>query len=254
MRQWSGPLGVVGRRVFPFYVVCDVSRSMWDPEFIEQSGSAWSSAIGVASTPFQQIEESLPGLVETLEDDISIRDTAHISVIAFGDHAQVVLPLTPLNADDPSALSIGPMARQYSTNYAVVFKHLHQQIREDVKRLMAVGSELYTPAIYFITDGNPQSGGKPQTVADWLPLRQSFEHTNFPVSPTIVALGLGDVSPDTLRLIASSRPKGVACMSNGQAPDTLLAEIIDSIMHSIGNSSGSGHLDFRIPDGMTRLT
>lgn len=254
MRQWSGPGGVVGRRVFPFYVVCDVSRSMWDPDFLGLTGPRRGPGHVDVLTPFQQIEQSLPGLIETLEDDISVRDTAHISVIAFGDQPQVVLPLTPLNSDQSSALFISPMVKQYSTGYVAIFRHLQQQIRDDVKRLIAGGSELYTPAIYFITDGNPQARGRMQTTADWIHLREGFEDVNFPVSPTIVALGLGDVAPGTVRLIASGRPRGVACMANGQAPDTLLAEIIESIMHSIGNSSGSGHLEFRVPVGMTRLT
>ncbi|MET3805286.1 hypothetical protein ABIB25_002287 [Nakamurella sp. UYEF19] len=254
MVRWTGPVGVVGRRVFPFYVVCDVSRSMWDPDFLETPGVRRGSRHLDVLTPFQQIEQSLPGLIETLEDDISVRDTAHVSVIAFGDEPQTVLPLTPLNSEQSSALVISPMTRQYSTDYVAIFKHLQQQIREDVRRLIATGCELYTPAIYFITDGNPQVRGRMQTTSDWIHLREGFEDPNFPVSPTIVALGLGDVAPGTVRQIASGRPRGIACMANGQAPDSLLAEIIESIMHSIGNSSGSGHLEFRVPAGMTKLT
>ena len=248
----SGALpGIVGRRVFPFYVVCDVSRSMWDLDFFEAARTPTCDGGTDRKTPFQQMEESLPGLIETLEDDLSVRDTAHVCVIAFGDRPQVVLPLTPLNTADPSALSIQPMNKQYSTDYATILRHLHQQLKLDITHLIAAGSQLYTPAIYFITDGNPQARGKPQSVADWLPYRQSLEDMTAGISPTIIALGIGDVSPDVVRLLASTRPKGMACMANGGAPEALLAEIVESI---IGHSSGTGYLDFRVPEGMIRLT
>src|SRR6516165_315082 len=98
--------GVSASRVFPFYVVCDVSRSMWDPDMNE----------GQPVTPLSVIEDSLPDMLTVLEEDPAVCDTAHLGIIAFGETPETVLPLTPL-AQDPT---IPALRRQGATNYAQV--------------------------------------------------------------------------------------------------------------------------------------
>jgi uncharacterized protein YegL len=210
---------------------------MWDPSF----------NVGRPVTPWQQMQMSLVHMIDVLENDLQAKDMAHIAVIQFGDKVDVSLPLTPVR-DNPTIFQLG---QQISTNYAAAFKELGNQMRQDQQRLGRDGYESMAPAVYFITDGNPQVDGIAQPIDHWLPLRRGL--SSLPAGPTIIALGLGGVTADTIRAIRSEHPTGVACIAEGGEADELLREIIDSIIHSIGSSSAAGRIVFRVPDGMTRL-
>jgi uncharacterized protein YegL len=231
---------VEAQRVFPFYVVSDVSRSMWDPAF----------SPGQPMTPLDVVEQALPDLLDTLEDDPIARDTAHLSLIAFGDTAVPVLPMTPLKHIN----SIPALPRQISTNYSAVFTFLANQLIADYHQYVRAGIATYTPAVYFLTDGNPQVNGRYQDRHDWLPHRYGLEAPRFPFRPLVVALGMGDVADETVRLLRSTSPRGVACVAEpGAAPGTLLRAVISSIIVSISSSAENGELVFDTPPGMRLL-
>ena len=232
---------VSASRVFPFYMVCDVSRSMWDPQFSE----------GSSVTPLSVIEDSLPDMLTVLEDDPTASDIAHLGIIAFGDSPTAVLPLTAL-LDDPT---IPALPRQTSTNYSEVFTHLDHQLRSDHQRLTNTGLGTYTPVVFLLTDGNPQVDGNAQPEKEWLPRCQALASPDHPFRPVIVALGIGNVSASTVRKIRSTRPQGVACVAEGTVVpgDLLRAIIINSIVFSISRSVGQGEFQFRTPAGMRRL-
>jgi uncharacterized protein YegL len=243
MRQESQygvrPTGATGR-VFPFYVVCDVSRSMWDPEFNEDQ----------PVTPLNVVEDALPDMLTVLEDDPTAADTAHLGVIAFGDESVPVLPLTPLS-EDPT---LSALPRQTSTNYAEVFKYLEGQLRSDYQRLTGARLGTYTPVVFFLTDGNPQVDGYAQADKQWVPVRQGLGASDFPFRPVIVALGIGSVSVETVQKLRSEKPRGVACVAEGSVvPGDLLRAIMDSIVFSISKSVGQGDFQFKTPAGMRRL-
>ena len=226
-------------RVFPFYVVCDVSQSMWEPRFNE----------GQAVMPLSIVEDALPDMLSVLEDDPTAHDTAHLGVVAFGDSPVSVLPLTPL-ASDPA---IPALPRQIFTNYGEVFRYLDWQLRTDHERLTSANLGTFKPVVFFLTDGNPQVDGKAQADSAWVPYRQGLGSHDFPFRPIIVALGIGSVDPDTVRKIRSTSPLGVACVADGNIiPGDLLRAIITSIIFSISKSV-MGEFTFRTPAGMRRL-
>jgi uncharacterized protein YegL len=227
-------------RVFPFYVVCDVSRSMWDPAFNE----------GQPMVPLSVVEDSLPDMLAALEEDPVACDTAHLGIVAFGDSPQVILPLTPL-AHDPA---IPALPRQTSTNYAGVFEYMDRVLRADHQRFQSSGLGFYTPVIFFLTDGNPQMNGVEQPDSQWMHYRSALEANGHPFRPVVVALGIGTVTPNTVRKLRSTKPMGVACVADsGVVPGDLLRAIINSIRFSITNSVGHGEFQFRTPRGMRRL-
>jgi uncharacterized protein YegL len=242
--QWEFRIdssGVTSKKVFPFYMVCDVSQSMWDREFYESRP---------VMTPLDTVEQALPDMIGVLEDDPTTYDTAYLSVVVFGDTPQAIMPLTPLS-NNPS---IPALPRQYSTNYAAVFDFLCRQLSADHAHFTRSGLATYSPVIFFVTDGNPQVNGKPQPDEHWFPYRNNLESSGFPFKPVLVALGIGNVSPDTVMLLKSTEPKGAACVAeNGAAPGDLLRSIIDSIKFSISSSVGHGDFVFDTPSGMHRL-
>jgi len=233
------------KKVFPFYVVCDVSRSMWDESFHP----------GRPITPFMQVEMSIPALIDTLEQDPVTYDTAHIAIVTFGDKPEIALPLTALNEPDPRKQSvIKALTKQYATNYSAVFELLLYQVLRDLEDITTAGNRYYRPVIYFITDGNPQVNGIVQPLEEWLPKREMLSTWIPPESrPTIIALGLGDASPENICRIRSEQPKGVACIAKGGTADELLKEIINSVVSSIGSSVRMGEIQFRVPRDMQRL-
>ena len=234
------PTAAGARKVFPFYVVCDVSRSMWDPEFNE----------GRRQMPLSVIEDALPDMLTVLEEDPVAADTAYLSVVAFGDEPEAVLTLTSLK-EDPS---IRALPRQGSTDYAQVFEFLDEMLRDDQQRLMAANLSTYTPVVFFLSDGNPQVNGYLQSEEEWLPARVRLEAPAHPFHPVIVALGMGTVSEDTVRKLRSDQPKGIACAAEDNVvPGDLLRAIMNSIVFSISRSAGQGEFQFRTPPGMRRL-
>lgn len=233
--------GVTARKVFPFYIVCDVSRSMWDRGFFRDQPIL---------TPLDMVEQALPDMIGVLEDDPTTYDTAYLSVVAFGDTPVPVLPLTPLRDNPP----ISALPRQTSTNYAAVFDFLCQQLNSDYQSFQAAGLSTYTPVLFFVTDGNPQVDGNSQPDSQWVPYRNHLESSGFPFKPVVVALGIGNVTPETVILLRSIHPRGAACVANnGAAPGDLLRSIIESIKFSISSSVGHGDFVFDTPSGMRRL-
>lgn len=235
------PTEVHASKVFPFYVVCDVSRSMWDAQF----------NVGQAVTPLVTIEQAMPDMLDVLAEDPTTYDTAHISIIAFGDSPVPVLPLTPLRLDP----RIPKLPRQYATNYAEVFRFLEWQLRQDQQRFAQARVGTYTPVIFFLTDGNPQVNGAAQPESTWFPVRQGLEHPQHPFRPIVVALGVGDNTPSTVLKLRSVNPAGVACVADaGVVPSDLLRSVIHSIKHSITSSVGQGAFQFKTPAGMRKLS
>lgn len=108
-------------------------------------------------------------MVGVLADDPTTYDTAHLSVIAFGDVPVAVLPLTPLRSDP----ALPRLPRQASTDYAQVFLFLNRMLRDDQQRFARAGLQSYTPVVFFLTDGNPQVNGQLQRDEVWLPVRRN---------------------------------------------------------------------------------
>lgn len=232
--------GVGAAKIFPFYVVCDVSRSMWDPKFTDGP-----------TTPLSVVEDALPDMLSALEEDPTAQETAYLGIVAFGETPISVLPLTPLS-EEPT---IPVLPRQGWTDYVEVFRFLDRQLRQDQERLVRANLGTYNPVVFFLTDGNPQVGGRTQKQAQWLPLRQALEFDSHPFHPVVVALGIGDVSAETVRNLRSTRPRGVACVADGNViPGDLLRAIIGSIIFSITKSTAQGEFEFKVPAGMRKLS
>ncbi|MEW2131901.1 hypothetical protein [Streptomyces sp. NPDC005435] len=228
---------------WPFYVVCDVSQSMWHQRWHPNE----------SLSPHYVMNTSFAGMLEAIDKDISARHIAHLSVIAFHDSAEVVTPLCEV-ADGAPAAPIYTLPKGNQTNYAGVFKKLATVIREDTRRLTEQRRHVKGPAVFFITDGQPEVGGSRQADEVWLPERDKLVDPGFAYRPRIIALGLGTVDERTLRRVATTDPPGAACIADpGTTPADLLRSIIDIIVFSVTHSSASGSFVFETPRGMRRV-
>jgi uncharacterized protein YegL len=216
-----------------FYVVCDVSGSMHAER---PDGSI---------TPWQVIYDGLGDILFEIHESPTARDIAHMSILAFGDRVEEVLPLTSLRDD----VYIPSLPKGGWTNYAAVFDWLAQAVPRDYDRLSAQ-FRVKRPAVYFITDGQPVVEGVAQPDELWkAPLKALHDHSSKPI---VTALGLGEAVERTLCDVRSS--PGQAWVASPEAvPGQLLGAIIDQIIKSVVQSSSGDDFVFETPRGMRRV-
>lgn len=227
-------------KVFPFYLVCDVSASLHHPE-------TWKRAPEV---PLDAMAQAFEDVFFLLRDDEAVGDLGLLSLIVFGDTAEVLVPLTFIG----SMRRLPTLPRQVYTNYKKVFELLDATVRSDVARL-AKDYRVSPPVVYFISDGEPLLDGKRQPLTDWLPARQQLDDPLWEDRPYIVSLGVGKAAAGTVALVASRNPRGVACIADGSVPLVdLIRRIISQICASVTASIRERELVFDAPAGMRRLS
>ncbi|GHH57960.1 hypothetical protein GCM10017774_78600 [Lentzea cavernae] len=228
------------RKVWPFYIVCDVSSSMWDED-------SWPVK---ASAPLSVMNDSLGLMLEELAEDIEASAIGRVSVITFADKATTHYPLTPIGK--PGRLD--PLPRGSWTNFVAAWEHLRDTIRADVGQLVEQNFRPKRPVVFFLTDGNAGHSKHTQTVAEWSVPRDELCTPDHEYRPLVVALGMGSVDQATVRALRSTDPQGAAFLANpGEPASILLKAIIKVIIQSITVSAAQGSFMVPTPVGMTRL-
>jgi uncharacterized protein YegL len=210
-------------QVIPFYLVCDESASMAGP-------------------PVQAINDSLPKLHSEIGSNPVVADKTKFCLIGFNSQAQVLLPLSDLS----SISSIPGLAASGGTNYGSAFDLLYNTIASDVAQLKAQGDQVYRPAVFFLSDGQPGD--------DWSFSYQRLTDPSWPLHPNILAFGFGSVHAETLQQIATVR----AFIADGtMGPGAALREFAASLTQSIVNSGSkptSSALALEVPDNVPGFT
>ena len=197
---------MTGQEVLLFYIVCDESGSMGP------NG-------GIAA-----INQALPELHATLAADPLVVDKSRLSIIAFSDNAEVILPLCKVTdvADMPGVTEAG------LTNYGTAFALLQSTIENDVNSMKSQGFRVYRPCVFFMSDGEPSDS--------WELAYQGL--TNHTYRPHIVAFGVDGADPAILAKIATLRCYvGRDRASAGRA----LANVMSSIGNTIITSASNAH-------------
>lgn len=232
--------------VWPFYIVCDVSSSMHRPRKGREQ----------EKTPYDAMLEGLHDLIDFTLDHVEASDIAHLGVLTFADEAQISLPLTKMKM----RFQIPPLPKGTFTNYAKAFSTTARVVATDVAALERKGATVRRPTVFFITDGNPEVDGNPQSRAAWgPPLRElqaisAVRPGRTPLRIAVVALGFQGARGKTLVEIA--QVPGLACIATpGVAtPSELMESLLVAILNSITQSVHDGDLDFVAPNGMEVCT
>ena len=129
---------------------------------IDNSGSMFGYMCGsnqpiLANDPKQLRIEGANLIVGALAADLKPRETS-LGIVTFGDTASLVRPLTRLSNDDPTirsdlAMAIKDPPCQGATNIAAAIQLAQQELHSER------ATKGNTPAIIFLTDGNPTQGG-----------------------------------------------------------------------------------------------
>ncbi len=194
-------------RVLPCYLTVDVSSSMR----------------GLA---INEVNREVPRLIRRMQQEFQLAETAQFSIVTFDRTATTRLPLTDVGRVDspPSFLADVPV-----TNYAAAFVHLRETIAQDLYDLQLAGRRPYRPAVFFLSDGQPNEG-------EWEPeLAELTNRDSFFGAPNIVSFGFGDARDATIRAVGQR----AAYMPNEGAPSANLAEFMTFILSSLNRSVDS---------------
>jgi uncharacterized protein YegL len=210
----------MSQQVLPFYLVCDESSSM-------------------SGAPIQAINDSLPKLHGEIASNPVVADKTRFCLIGFDNDAQVLLPLADLSA----VTSMPGLQAGGGTSYRSAFDLLYDSITSDVAQLKADGNQVYRPAVFFLSDGQPTD--------DWGAAYKRVTDAGWPLHPNILAFGFGSVDQATLQQVATVK----AFIADGSmGPEQALREFAQSLIRSIVNSgtqqAADGGMQLSVPENV----
>lgn len=176
-----------GSIVGPFLLLVDCSGSMGPhPD---------ASPAVAANAPIKALNDGLPKLVYSLQDDPEAAEVCCLGMVTFSTEAREHFAIRSLD-EAPSPIS--DVNAFGTTNYAAAFRKAREVIARDVPKLGARGRR---PVVIFITDGLPYHEADP----DWqTPLVALRDDPNFKLRPKIAVLGFGEANRQVMEQVASS--------------------------------------------------
>ena len=210
-------------RLLPVYVVADESASM-RPHAAE-------------------LNAGLEALYSELRMNPMVAAKVRLAVLGFSDTAAVRLPLCDVR-EQPT---MPPMRSGNTTSYAAVFTDLLNRIPNDVMALKQQSYEVHRPAVFFLSDGQPNGG------EDWRgPLARLTDRKATPAAPNIIACGVGDADPAVISTVATQKSFGLIAVPGadiGRAIAEFFGALTDSVIHSGQTlSAGGAELTIDRPD------
>lgn len=207
----------VGQLVMPFYLICDVSGSMYDD--------------------MAALNEGVERLRRAIVRQPVVDDVAQICIMSFSDTAKVVMPLSQM-----SETSVPTLAVEGGTNYSSAFQELARVIEDDREDLKRQGYKIYRPCAFFLTDGQPLDNHWQRTFTSTLTYDKTTG-TGMRSHPIFVPFGFRDAPEDVLRKLAYPRDRGKWYHARNTGIEQALAGILDIIMNTVissGLSAGAG--------------
>jgi uncharacterized protein YegL len=160
-------------QLLPVYILADESASMRSYE--------------------SELNDGLTSLIETLRSEPMIAAKIRLSVIGFSDNVAARMVL----ADLRSLETVPRLQIRGSTNYRAAFDDLLKRIPGDVSTLKQAGFSVHRPAVFFLSDGQPDDGR-------WRnPHRRLTDRLVTAAAPNIIAFGIGAVQSKTILEVAT---------------------------------------------------
>ncbi|WP_203217767.1 vWA domain-containing protein [Nocardia terpenica] len=211
--------------ILPVYFVADESYSMADD--------------------IEDLNSGLASLLDALHLASMAAAKVRFCVVGFSDTAVCHLEPTDLrNIDEMPRLTA-----RGSTSFAAAFAALTARIPADIVELKADGYLVNRPAVFFLTDGAPNSGDP------WQAARTRL--TEFAAHPNILAFGIGQANAEVIRQVATS-PRFAFITATGTDTGAAISTFITALTQSVINSGqalASGHTSLQIqkPDNFLSL-
>lgn len=162
--------------VLPFYIVVDTSES--------------DSSAGKAGI----IDAQLSTIHSAIASDPLVSDKCRICVVAFSDAVEILLPMMELT----ELTNVPGVQIRGSRLFEPVFNFLKPVIASDIVHFRSTGDQVYRPAVFFMTDGEPMDA------EIWeLSYRGLVDRTVNRYWPWVIAFGLPGSSAETVGKIGS---------------------------------------------------
>ena len=161
-----------GQIVMPFYLLCDVSGSMW--------------------VDMPALNAGLAQLQSEIMRDPVVDDLAMLSIITFAVTAHTVVPLSLQTQISPPTLVPGGL-----TNFGPAFTEFHRAFEVDRARLKSEGKRIFRPCVFFLTDGEPTDGDYEQVFRTRFGFDPSSKQGN-PRYPYVTAFGFREATAETM--------------------------------------------------------
>ncbi|MEZ6127166.1 MAG: VWA domain-containing protein [Planctomycetaceae bacterium] len=202
-------------RRLPVYVLIDTSGSM-------------------AGEPITALETGLQSLLSDLITDPQCLDTVWLSIIAFSNHAEQILPLTDL-----CEVELPPLKAEGATALGDALELLAECLDEEVRRMSETVKGDWRPITFLFTDGAPSD--------EWEDACDELRNSD---RTTLVACGAGpEIDEGVLQRIGDK----VIRLQDTQ-PGTLgvfmcwMSEAVTSTSHSLGTRATRDEVLPPLPD------
>jgi uncharacterized protein YegL len=209
--------------VLPIYFVADESGSM-APHIGELNDGLLALQAGLQGEPFAAAK-------------------VRFAIIGFSDRAESYLLPTDLR----TLGAMPTLAARGMTSYVAAFNELGYRISVDIPTLKSQGFRVHRPAVFFLTDGQPNRN------EDWRAARANLLAQQ--AAPNIIAFGIGDADPATVSQLAT-KPDYAWIAERGVETGVAVSEFVVSLTQSVissgqGMAAGAGALQLEKPEGFT---
>lgn len=190
-----------------------------------------------------QMNAGLESLIDAMASEGLARTMVRFSVVGFSDNV-----MEHLRAADFGEVENAPKLSSYrGTSYSAAFRDLYSRILLDVKSLQSRQYDVLRPAVFFITDGQPDKS----EAQIWRSDLQQLKSETFAYRPNIVAFGFGEVVPEVILEVATKSSYAFVAPGEdiGRAVVAIFTELTRSIVQSgRGLTTGKAELVVRKPD------
>ncbi len=200
--------------LLPTYVMADESYSM--------------------KTHLDELNAGLASLHEALLGEPMAAAKVRFAILGFSNDVAVRLELTDLRR----TVELPPLHTRADTSYRGAFADLLRRIPRDIRALKAEGYAVHRPAVFFLSDGQPNRR------ENWLETHQRLtDRYQLREAPNIIACGIGDARAATI-LRVSTQPEfafvAVPGHDLGQAISRFCTALTRSIVESSRTVGGVG--------------
>ncbi len=206
-----------GQMVMPFYLICDVSYSMYDD--------------------MRALNDGVERLRKAIVGEPIVDEVAQICVMTFSDTAKVVLPMGQMSHQS----SVPALSVEGGTNYGAAFRGLASAITSDSASLKAQKYKVYRPCAFFLTDGEPNDHDWHKSYTDALTYDKE-SGAGLKAHPIFVPFGFRDASEQILAQLAYPKGRGKYYHVKDKSVEEALKGILDIIMNTVvtaGHTAGS---------------
>jgi uncharacterized protein YegL len=163
----------------------DVKAKIWPAYFVPDESGSMYDYVSV-------LNRGLTELLDRMQENGLAAALVRLSIIGFSDD---VIEHTRL-ADLRDFETLPLLASHSGTSYASVFLDLRHRIDSDAAQLRSQGFLVLRPAIFFLTDGQPNK-------ENWQSPLRALRGSDFKYRPNIISFGIGKAVPEVIRQVAS---------------------------------------------------